>query len=247
MRGLTTESHAMVNEAVDLLEQAAALGDQSSMGDRVQWLLAAALTSRGASAKQTQDFRSAEDNYRRSIEVAGKLLPGSDYLTSAQLQMGTALNELGRVVGADPNRRSEARVSFDRAIQILDSLAKESTNFPYYREALAASFAGRATVHDAARMADAEKDCDTAKSILTALLQSEPDNPDYLSQLGDVLELESKLALAQGRRDKARQLLDQAISHIEHALRVDTDRAGDAVKLSRYGKLAKEISAKISK
>ena len=93
----------------------------------------------------------------------------------------------------------------------------------------------------------AEKDCDTAKSILTALLQSEPDNPDYLSQLGDVLELESKLALMQGRRNKARQLLDQAISHIEHALRVDTDRAGDAVKLSRYGKLAKEISAKISK
>ena len=155
MRGLTTESHAMVNEAVDLLEQAAALGDQSSMGDRVQWLLAAALTSRARLSKADAGFslrqRTIIGGRSRSRESFCQVLTISPRRSYRWAPHSTSL-DVWLVQTQIVVRRQQCCLI--ARIQILDSLAKESTNFPDYCVVLVASFAGRATVHDAARMAE---------------------------------------------------------------------------------------------
>jgi eukaryotic-like serine/threonine-protein kinase len=243
LREQSSKSHEAASEAAELLERAAGLEPEPQIRDRIQWQLAEALTRRGIAAVRLQNRQAAEDDLRRAIEIAGQIPADSRYSTSGQLQRGTALTELGRLLVDDPERRTEAKAPFDQAIQILEPLAKDSTNF-FYREALAAALLGRAALyHDLENLADAQKDWDSADAFVRDLRTSKPENPYYLSQQADVLEIASRLALKQSRTDRAREFLEGAISHAEHAARIDGERVVDTTKCSQYRELLGRMAA----
>jgi tetratricopeptide (TPR) repeat protein len=243
LRGKSSEAYAVAALGVDLLEQAIEGDKKGTTGDRVRWLLAVALTTRGVTAKKTPAQKSAEHDFRRATELSEQLPQGSDYFTSGQLQMGLALNELGRLLGENAANYPTAKQAFDRAIQVLEPLAKESSEYRYYRKALAAALAGRAALYPSEEISSAQKDCDQAVAILTGILNSEPENPNYLSQQADALELAGKLAIRRRKIDEARKLLDAAISHLDHVLRIDVNRATDFEKLTRCKATRASLSA----
>ncbi len=150
LRGQAGESHAAANEAVALLESRRNRDQPASVADRNQWLLAMALTDRGSAARHIRGREAALADHRRALAELGKIQSNSDYFTSAQLQKATSLNELAELLDEGRNDHALAQQAFDQAIEIMEPLAKGSTNYPYYREALAISLAGRGKAHAAA-------------------------------------------------------------------------------------------------
>jgi eukaryotic-like serine/threonine-protein kinase len=234
LRGQSPEAYALADEGVGLLDQAVRRGDEKSAGDQARWLLANALTTRGIRARKTPARKTAEQDFQRSVEVSEKIPQGSVYFTSAQLQMSLALNELGRLFSDEAPNYLRAKQAFDRSIQIIDPLAKESSHYPYYRKALGAALAGRSAVYGADELVAAQKDCDQGVAILTEILRSEPENPNYLSQQAEALELAAQLARRRNRKSDWRKLIDAAIAQLEHAVRIDSNRVSDSEKLARY-------------
>ena len=148
--------------------------------------------------------------------------------------MSLALNELGRLFGKEETNYPRAKQAFDRSIQIIDPLAKESFDYRYYRKALGAALAGRSAVYGADELAAAQKDSEQAMAILAEILKSEPDNPNYLSEQAEALELAAQLARRGNRKSDRGKFLDAAIAHLEHAVRIDPNRVTDSEKLARY-------------
>jgi tetratricopeptide (TPR) repeat protein len=234
LRGQSAEAYALADEGVGLLDRAVLRGDEKSADDRARWLLANALTTRGIRAQKTPARESAEQDFRRSVEVSEKIPQGSIYFTSAQLQMSLALIELGRLFSKEAANYPRAKQAFDRSIQIIDPLAKESSDYPYYRKTLGAALAGRSAVYGADELGAAQKDSEQAMAILAGILKSEPDNPNYLSEHAEALELAAQLARRRNQKSDRRKFLDAAIAHLEHAVRIDPNRVADAEKLARY-------------
>jgi eukaryotic-like serine/threonine-protein kinase len=234
--GKPAEAFAQANAAVELLGQAAATGGSAKQDDRATWLLAMALTDRGdaAIARDARTRDSASADYDRAIELAESLGKESDYFTSGRLQLATALTRRGEAFLAEPPDRERAKQAFDQAIAVIEPLASAAKSYAYFREALAASFAGRARLNFARRRIDeAAHDCTRSQSLWGELLKAEPSNPDFLSGLADVKEIASDIAMLRANTAEAKALLDGAMVDLERALSVEADRAGDVAKLTR--------------
>ena len=98
---------------------------------------------------------------------------------------------------------------------------------------------GRAAVRFAmTRIPDAERDCEAALEHLTGLItertrKGAPENPQYLSLLGQVLNLQSRIHFLRGRSPEGRRTHAEAVEKLSRAIELDPARAADKVRLEQ--------------
>ncbi len=137
--------------------------------------------------------------------------------------LATVQNDLGELLAADPARQREAQAAFESARRELVALARAYPHIPGVRRDFAVACNGIGGAFIAIRRAEIESDpqkakqhlesasvyCQNARKLLVDLLKSR-ELFDYESQLGRVLANLARVALAQGNRDSARTLFDEA-------------------------------------
>jgi serine/threonine protein kinase len=242
LRGKNKEAYALDDEAVHLLEDAARLSKASSVLDRVQWMLAIALTDRGELARTVVSGSAAVGDLEKAVAAAAEIAAESDYHSVALHQRTTAQNLLGEVLAEDLKKYSDAESTFERSITLIEPLANQSDKYPFYREALAIAYAGRAKLRcTTSRWPEALVDSQRATTMLRRLVESTPDNPEFLTQMARVDEISAAIAIHQQRKDDARTLLNDAVNHLERALRIDGSRVLDAEKVRDHKKKLAEL------
>jgi tetratricopeptide (TPR) repeat protein len=98
---------------------------------------------------------------------------------------------------------------------------------------------GRAAVRLAmGHIPDAERDCEAALDHLAWLIGEQarkgaPENPQYLSLLGQILARQSRILLLQGRMSESRKTFAEAAEKLNRAIQIDPARAADKVILDQ--------------
>jgi hypothetical protein len=179
-----------------------------------------------------QDFDEAE-------RVVSQVPREDETYDDAQFQLASLYNQRGELLGKDLSRFAESEKNYERATQILERLIKDHALIPHYREEIVVTTSGQAAARLAmGRIADAQRDCQAALGHLARLVEEEarkgaPENPRYLSLLGQARALEGRIHRAQGRVSESRKALAEAVESLERALRIDPARASVKVILDR--------------
>ena len=98
---------------------------------------------------------------------------------------------------------------------------------------------GRAAVRVAmARIPDAQRDCEAALDHLAWLIEEQtrkgaPENPQYLSLLGQVLDQQRRIHSLEGRTPEGQSTHSQAVEKLSRAIQLDPARAADKVRLEQ--------------
>ena len=98
---------------------------------------------------------------------------------------------------------------------------------------------GRAAVRLAMnRIPDAQRDCEAALEHLAWLIGEQtrkgaPENPQYLSLLGQVLARQSRIHFLQGRSPEGQKTQAEAVEKLSRAIELDPARAADKVRLEQ--------------
>ena len=123
----------------------------------------------------------------------------------AQFQLACIANQRGELLSTDLSKLSESEQNYEQAAQILTRLISNHKSIPHYREEMAVTLCGRAAVRLAmGRIPDAQRDCEAALDHLAWLIGEQtrkgaPENPQYLSLLGQVLDRQSRIHFLRGR------------------------------------------------
>jgi tetratricopeptide (TPR) repeat protein len=238
LKGRPAEARAAADQAVDLLRPLAADAKSGDM-TTYQWLLAMALTDRGAASGEAGDREHAALDLDEASRIAGSVARGDEVYDDAQFQLACIANLHGELASQDASRRAESEESFEQASRILTRLIGDHGRIPHYREEIAATLCGRAGVRLAmARIPDAQQDCEAALEHLTWLIgeqlrRSAPENPRYLSLLGRVLARQSRIHFLLGRSAEGRSTRAEAIEKLGQAVQLDPARATDRARLER--------------
>ena len=85
---------------------------------------------------------------------------------------------------------------------------------------------------------DAQHDCEAALDHLAWLIGEQtrkgaPENPQYLSLLGQVLARQSQIHFLQGRSPEGRKTHAEAVEKLSRAIELDPARAADKVRLEQ--------------
>ncbi len=227
---------AAADQAADLLRRLAADPD-STRPARDLWLLSMALTDRAAASKEIGRLEDATADLEAAARCAHRILQGKDQFEDAQFQLAVISNQRGDLLARNPARRAESAECFDQAAEILSTLVKRHRLIPHYREQLAATLLGQGSVCLAqGRLAVAYQNCETARNGLEELLREHarkqsPENPQYLSLLGQVLALRGQVEERQERARESRRTLAQAAENLGRAVALDPSRIADKVRL----------------
>ncbi len=106
---------------------------------------------------------------------------------------------------------------------------------------------GRAAVRGAMnRIPDAQRDCEAALDHLTWLIGEQtrkgaPENPEYLSLLGQVLDRQSRIHFLGGRSPEGRSTRAQAVEKLSRAIQLDPARAADKVRLEQINGIPAQL------
>ena len=85
---------------------------------------------------------------------------------------------------------------------------------------------------------DAWVECQAAIAMLNQLVQEQtlrgaPENPQYLSLVGQAIALSARIQVAQGHPQEARVLRERAVDHLRRAVEIDPGRTHDEQILHR--------------
>jgi eukaryotic-like serine/threonine-protein kinase len=206
---------------------------------RDRWLLSLALTDRGVACKEASDRDRAERDFDEAARVAGSVAQGDEFYEGSQFQLACIANGRGELLSAERSRLVESENSYEQAAQILTRLMSSHKSILYYREEMAATLCGRAMVRLAMnRIPDAQRDCEAALDHLAWLIGEHtrtgaPENPHYLSLLGQVLDRQSRLYFLAGRSPEGQSAHAQAVEKLSRAIGLDPARAADKVRLEQ--------------
>ncbi len=234
-----TAAHAAADRAVELLGRLGApdAGADGTTNDR--WLLSIALTDRGIAAKEYGDRDRAAHDFEEAARVAGSVPQDDEVYDDAQFQLSCTANERGELLSMDLSQLAESEKNYENAAQILTRLIDNHKLIPHYRQRMVVTLCGRAAVRLAMnRIADAEHDCEAAQEHLAGLIGEQkrkgaPENPEYLSLLGQVLDQQSRIHFVRGRLPEGLSTHTQAIEKLSRAIELDPARAADKVKLEK--------------
>jgi eukaryotic-like serine/threonine-protein kinase len=234
-----TAAHAAADRAVELFGPLGApdAGGDGTTNDR--WLLSMALTDRGVASREAGDRVKAGQDFDEAARVAGSVPQDDEVYDDAQFQLSCAANERGELLSLDVSKLAESEKNYEQAAQILTRLIDNHKLTPHYRQRMAMTLCGRAAVRLAMnKIADAEHDCETAREHLAGLIGEQtqkgaPENPDYLSVLGQVLDLQSRIHFVRGRLPEGRSTHTQAIEKLSRAIELDPARTADKAKLEK--------------
>jgi tetratricopeptide (TPR) repeat protein/tRNA A-37 threonylcarbamoyl transferase component Bud32 len=231
------EARTSAEGAVDLLRPLAGPDAMPGSTTRDRWLLAMALADRGAASGEAGDRDRAAQDLDEAARVAGSVAREDEAYDDAQFQLACIANQRGELLGKDPSSLAESERSFEQASQILVRLIAGHRLIPHYREEMAVTLCGRAAVRLAgARITEAQRDCEAARDHLAWLVGEQtrkgaPENPRYLSLLGQVLAGQSRIHLLQGRSAEGRQARAEAVARLSRAVELDPARATDRGRL----------------
>src|SRR5262249_3172318 len=152
---------------------------------------AMALTDRGTALLEAHEQAAALADFALAEKVANRILKASPEDPDARFQMACIFNRRGELFVGESPSLAKAEESYDRAASLLEKLIDTHKLIPHYREEMAVTLAGRAAVRarsGASRLAEAQRDCDAARTLLTGLIDGQRKkgirlNPQYLSTL----------------------------------------------------------------
>ena len=203
-------AHEAADGAVALLRPLAGAIPTSDLTTRDRWLLCLALTDRGIASRGAGEHDRALHDFDEAEEVASRVLRDEEAYDDAQFQIACISNQRGELLCKDLSRFPESEKNYERATRILERLIEDHKLIPHYREELAVTSSGRAAARLAmGRIPDAERDCKAALDHLAWLVAEQarkgaPENPQYLSLLGQVRTLEGRIHRA-GTGDRGPQ------------------------------------------
>ncbi len=234
-----TAAHAAADPAVELLRPIGAPDAGADGTARDRWLLSIALTDRGVAFREAGDRIHAGHDFDEAARVAGSVPQDDEVYDDAQFQLSCTANERGELLSTDVSKLAQSEKNYEEAAQILTRLIAENKLMPHYRQKMAATLCGRAAVRLAMNhIADAERDCEAAQEYLAGLIGEQtrkraPENPEYLSLLGQVLDQQSRIHFVRGRSPEGLSTHTQAIEKLSRAIELDPARAADKVKLEK--------------
>jgi tetratricopeptide (TPR) repeat protein len=206
---------------------------------RDRWLLSMALTDRGVASKGASDRDRASQDFDEAARIAGSIPQDNEFYDDSQFQLACILNQQGELLSTDLSKLPESEKQYEQASQILTSLSNKHKLIPHYREEMAVTLCGRAAVRVAmARIPDAQRDCETAREHLDWLIAEQtrkdaPENPEYLSLLGQVMARQSRIHFLQGRSPEGQNTHAKAVEKLSRAIELDPARAADKVRLEQ--------------
>jgi tetratricopeptide (TPR) repeat protein len=233
------EAHKAADQAVELLRPLANPDAASDRTTRDRWLLSMALTDRGVASRGTGDRDRAAQDFDEAARVAGSIAEDDPIYDDSQDQLACIANQRGELLSTDLSKLQESENTFEQADKILSRLINKHKVIPLYRELMAATLCGRAAVRLAMnRIPDAQRDCEAAQGHLTWLIAEQtrkgaPENPEYVSLLGQVLTQQSRIHFLQGRSLEGRSTRVEAGKRLSRAIELDPARVADKARLEQ--------------
>jgi len=224
---------------VDLLRPLASREAASDRPTRDRWLLSMALTDRGVASKGAGDRDRATRDLDDAAQVAGSIAEDDPIYDDSQDQLACIAIQRGELLSTDIPKLPESENAYEKAYQILSRLINKHKVMPLYRELMAMALSGRAAVHLARNhVADAQGDCEAAQGHLAWLIAEQtrkgaPENPQYLSLLGQVLTHQSRIYFVLKRSPEAGSTRLEAIKKLSQAIELDPARVADKARLEK--------------
>jgi serine/threonine-protein kinase len=233
------EALTAADQAVDLLFPATGPNAGSEFTSRDRWLLSMALADRAVASRETGKRDRAASDFDEAARIAASVAEDDEMHDDAQFQLACIHNGRGELLSTDDKSLPLSEKNYERAAQILTRLIGKYKLAPHFREEMAATLCGRSAVRVAmARIQDAQRDCKAALDHLTWLIAEQtrkgaPENPQYLSLLGQVLDQQSRIRFIQGRSLEGQSTHSQAVEKLSRAIQLDPARAADEVRLKQ--------------
>jgi tetratricopeptide (TPR) repeat protein len=233
------EANAAADQAATLLRPLAGPGAGPDATTRDRWLLAMALTDRGVTSRELGHREPAALDFDEAAQVAGTVAHDDESYNDAQDQLASIANQRGKLLSTEIAKLAQSESSYEQATAILTKLIINHKLILHYREEMAATLCGRAAVRIAMkRISDAELDCEAARVHLDGLIAEQtrkgaPENPQYLSLLGQVLAQQSLIHLLQRRSPEDRTTRAEAVEKLSRAIELDPARAADKLLLEQ--------------
>jgi serine/threonine-protein kinase len=234
-----TESRTRAGEAVELLKPIGVGPQTSKQASRDRWLLCQALVARGVASLEAGDFTIALDDLAEAEQVAKQVAKKEDpFYDDMVFQLACIDHHRGKLGQRTMPPLYDPALALERALQALTGLASKYERTPYYKRELAATLTTRAALRlSHRRLNDAQADCQAAIGLLERLIEEQkrlaPENPRYLSLLGQASELQGRILTAQGRLAEGRKLREKGAAALRHALELDEARALDQQLLNQ--------------
>ncbi len=233
------EALTAADRAIELLRPLAGPDALPESTTRDRWLLAMALADRGVAFREGGDRDRAAHDFDEGAQVAGSVAQDDDSYDDSQFQIAIIANQRGELLSTDLAKLRESEQSYEQAAQVLTRLISNHELIPHYREEMAATLCGRAGVRLAmTHIPAAQLDCDAALDQLSWLTGEQtrkgaPENPQYLSLLGQVLDRQSRIHFLGGRSPEGRTTHALAVEKLSRAIELDPARAIDKVRLEQ--------------
>ena len=233
------EAYAAADQAVNVLNPPAGADAGPGSRTRDRWLLSMALTDRGVASKEAGDRDRATRDFDEAARIAGSVAQSDEIYDDAQFQLACIANQRGELVITDQSKIPESEKNYEQAYQTLTKLINNHNLIPHYREEMAVTLCGRAAVRlSMTRIPDAQRDCEAALDHLAWLIGEQtrtgaPENPQYLSLLGQVLARQSEVHFRGRRTPEGRNTHALAVEKLSRAIELDPARAADKVRLDQ--------------
>ncbi len=233
------EAHTAADQAVDTLRPLADPVASPDSKTRDQWLFSMALTDRGVASMEAGDRDRATRDFDEAARVAGSVAQDDEMYEDFQFQLAGIANGRGELLNTDRSTLAESERNYSQAAEILTRLISNHKVIPHYREKMALTLCGRAAVRLAMnRIPDAQRDCKDALDHLAWLVGEQtrkgaPENPQYLSLLGQVQDQQSRIYFLGGQSPEGRSTHAQAVEKLSRAIGLDSARAADKVRLDQ--------------
>jgi tetratricopeptide (TPR) repeat protein len=226
--GILRDESGQPQQAVDLYSQAIEVLEslQAQHPDRPDYRqeLARAFLNRGPSLRALKRFDEARSSYGRAIALLRELCQSYPDVPDFPFELAVVYNNLSNLLRGIRDSR-EAEKANREALALFTKLVADFPRVPDYRQELANTHNSRGNVlADLRDRPGAAASYQAAAALYTQLAHDFPETADYQAGLGRALANLGWLYLKDpGRPDwrEARRVLDEAIRHLETAVRAD--------------------------
>jgi serine/threonine protein kinase/tetratricopeptide (TPR) repeat protein len=169
----------------------------------------------------TRRVQDAERTYRDALKLRQQLAADFPTVLDYRRDLAQSHNNLGALL-EDTGRRQDAERAYRDALNLRQQLAADSPDVPDYRRDLAGSHnnLGALLQKDTRRLGDAECPFRDALKLQRQLVAEHP-TPDYQNDLAGFMDSLAGLLRKRKELGPARQLLEEAVSHHQAALKAN--------------------------
>jgi serine/threonine-protein kinase len=214
-RGRLKEAESAFRDALDSFRQ---LANDFPLEQHYGELLATCLMNLGLLLRESEGAKEAEAPLREARSIFKELADQSpryrEYLAESLMNLGLILQ--------GTNRSKEAEDCYREALAYYKPLAARFSSMPQYRQGLARTNNNLGgLLSGVGQLETAEKAYHDALEIYKSLIEDFPKMPDHMAELADTLDGLAIIARKRMNLPLARQLLEQAQTHAQAALKAN--------------------------